>query len=315
MESASPDNFQTVRCSSAEELLRLVAPICSLDTGTPSPRFIFRGQGDANQQLIPKALRRHSQDSRTIALRLLDRFALKGAADDQVWAEIHLLKMFLDACDQSSIAVPGDDYETRSTWLDDQVGPLQGAYLTPSKWPFPAHLPMLAFAQHHGVPTRLLDWTRSGSVAAYFAAADAVYTESSGELVVWALNIELIHLYPRLQVVLMPGANSPRLGAQKGLFTLVRPDSRRSGSIGEIALPDALTGPNADIRHPKPLWKLVLSATEARRLLYLCHLQGIDAGSIHLGAEGAARAVTERASWSRVDPETGRSAATERPPR
>lgn len=43
----------------------------------------------------------------------------------------------------------------------------------------------LSIAQHHGVPTRLLDWTLNLSVATYFAACSG----SSKDGAVWALNL------------------------------------------------------------------------------------------------------------------------------
>lgn len=46
-------------------------------------------------------------------------------------------------------------------------------------------LERLSIAQHHGVPTRLLDWTLNPSVAAYFAAA----ANPSKSAAVWALNL------------------------------------------------------------------------------------------------------------------------------
>src|SRR5262249_49946949 len=156
-----------------------------------------------------------------------DSRVLRGAADDQVFAEVILLKLFIASCDRGGIALPGDGYEFRKAWMDDQRGQLQTAYLQPERWPFDAHLPLLAFAQHHGIPTRLLDWTRNATVAAYFAASDAIGIERSGDLAIWALNIEFLHVYPGVALVPMPGANSARLAAQKGLFTLVKENGRR----------------------------------------------------------------------------------------
>jgi hypothetical protein len=49
------------------------------------------------------------------------------------------------------------------------------------------HSSWLALMQHHGVPTRLLDWTKSSYVALYFAIADEPQEECSA---VWAINLD-----------------------------------------------------------------------------------------------------------------------------
>ena len=47
----------------------------------------------------------------------------------------------------------------------------------------------LSLMQHYGVPTRLLDWSRSPLVATYFAAADYIRRSVSPEdAVIWMLN-------------------------------------------------------------------------------------------------------------------------------
>jgi hypothetical protein len=92
--------------------------------------------------------------------------------------------------------------------------------------PRPSDWEWLALAQHHGVPTRLLDWTRNPLVACYFAVSSEPANE---EAAIYAVELARDQLLPpgdrsdpfaiREVKFVLPSALAPRITTQKGLFS------------------------------------------------------------------------------------------------
>lgn len=303
--------IEPVECTTAEEFLDEMNPVRGrVWKRTRASMFseetwVFRGVPCASYHLRPSAFRDNAFVPFITAqmTRPVDRIP----SVQRILEENAILE-FCSHVDFMGIHVPGDSPELRdrdralTNYEDPRFPPVAIRY-------------MAALAQHYGIPTRLLDWTRFPRVAAYFAV-EQIAKVKGGKYVpkppiqgdescaVWALNLGTVeHLVRKLKPdptiisVTAPSATNPNLHAQGGLFTVVVPTKNDVHPLPDL---DVLLKNLAEdvpeiFEHLAPfLVKFTLPAKEARVAMHLLALDNVHAGTVWPGLRGVAELLKER---------------------
>ena len=220
-------NVRYFYCATAEDLLARLRFTHPMWEGAGHGAIGFRGHERAIWSLVPSAFRKNPLGYR------VPRLAPLSKLEDQARAEYAAIQEFVGLADSVGLDLPASH-----VWFNPALHDMRrfNRQFWETEWPSSETLDTLGLAQHHGIPTRLLDFTYDPLVAAIFACQEWISRSPlkktarrpplAQRIELWAVDLRILRrarerslVSPdRIREVVVARAPNAFLHAQQGFF-------------------------------------------------------------------------------------------------